>query len=179
MSKGIWERPAARLRSFGILAIVLLGAACSGPRNLEGGLDPVQVSRAVSEATALRASGGRVWCVPFARDASGIQLRGDAHTWWKQARGQYGRGKKPVVGSVISFSAGRTLTRGHIAVVSDIVSERVIKVHHANWHRDKVSLDMLVKDVSPRGDWSQVKVMTNPGAYGSTYPVDGFIYNRS
>lgn len=174
MSIDTQTRP-ARLRPFTILAVLLLVAACGGPRNMSGGLDPAQVSRAVSEATALRAAGGRVWCVPFARNASGIQIRGDAHTWWKQARGTYSRGKRPAVGSILSFSAQGKLPLGHIAVVSEVVSKREIRVHHANWHRNKVSLDMLVKDVSKRGNWSEVKVMTNPGAYGATYRTDGFI----
>ena len=28
-------------------------------------------------------------CVPYARDVSGIQIYGDAHTWWDQAQGRY------------------------------------------------------------------------------------------
>ncbi|MGC8159731.1 hypothetical protein ACP3WZ_24715, partial [Salmonella enterica] len=31
-------------------------------------------------------------CVPFARAASGIQIYGDAWTWWGQAAGRYRRG---------------------------------------------------------------------------------------
>ncbi|MCH7862397.1 MAG: CHAP domain-containing protein, partial [Proteobacteria bacterium] len=34
-------------------------------------------------------------CVPFARQASGIAIYGDAWTWWPSAKGQYGRGSKP------------------------------------------------------------------------------------
>src|SRR3982750_166961 len=32
-------------------------------------------------------------CVPFARAASGIQIYGDAWTWWSQAEGRYRRGQ--------------------------------------------------------------------------------------
>ena len=42
-------------------------------------------------------------CVPFARLISGIQIFGDAHTWWKQAVGKYDTGTTPVVGSVLVF----------------------------------------------------------------------------
>ena len=34
-------------------------------------------------------------CVPFARAASGIQIYGDAWTWWDQADGRYKRGTSP------------------------------------------------------------------------------------
>jgi hypothetical protein len=34
-------------------------------------------------------------CVPYARQVSGIQLYGDAHTWWDQAAGRYDRGFTP------------------------------------------------------------------------------------
>ena len=28
-------------------------------------------------------------CVPYARDVTGIDIYGDAHTWWQQAAGRY------------------------------------------------------------------------------------------
>lgn len=65
---------------------------------------------------------------------------------------------------------------GHVAVVSDIVSAREVVINHANWHRNRVSLEMSVKDVSENNDWTQVRVESNPGQYGKTYPVNGFIY---
>lgn len=39
-------------------------------------------------------------CVPYAREVSGIQIYGDAHTWWDQAEGKFKRGKRPKVGAV-------------------------------------------------------------------------------
>ena len=51
----------------------------------------------------------------------------------------------------------------------------MVRIDHANWHRNKISLGMGVIDVSENNDWSRVKVETNPGAYGSPYPVSGFI----
>ena len=35
-------------------------------------------------------------CVPFARAASGIQIYGDAWTWWDQAEGRYQIGRAHV-----------------------------------------------------------------------------------
>ena len=42
-------------------------------------------------------------CVPFARAASGIQLYGDAWTWWTAADGKYERGTKPREGAVLGM----------------------------------------------------------------------------
>ena len=65
---------------------------------------------------------------------------------------------------------------GHVAVVSEVVSPREIKVDHANWKRNKISLAMTVKDVSPRNDWSDVRLESQAGSFGSVYPINGFIY---
>ena len=75
----------------------------------------------------------------------------------------------------MAFSTSSKLSRGHLAVVSRRISDREIKIHHANWERNKVSLDMGVIDVSEAGDWSRVRVESQPGTYGGVYPVDGFI----
>lgn len=76
----------------------------------------------------------------------------------------------------MAFSGTSSLPMGHIAVVSDVVSPREIRVDHANWKRNQVSLKMAVIDVSDSNDWSAVRVESQPGAFGSTYPVNGFIY---
>ena len=65
---------------------------------------------------------------------------------------------------------------GHVAVVSEVVSEREIRVDHANWDRNKVSLKMDVIDVSDNNDWSAVRLKSQPSAFGSVYPIKGFIY---
>src|SRR4051812_16690880 len=70
-------------------------------------------------------------CVPFARAASGIQIYGDAWTWWAQADGRYERGHKPRVGAVIAFAKSDRLALGHVAVVSRIVDKRVLMITHA------------------------------------------------
>ena len=61
-------------------------------------------------------SEGRTECVPYARQVSGIQIYGDAHTWWAAAEGEYRRGNKPSVGAVMVFSKSSSLTRGHVAI---------------------------------------------------------------
>lgn len=122
-------------------------------------------------------------CVPFARQASGIQIFGDAWTWWSQAAGRYARGNLPKVGSVIVFKKTNQLRLGHVAVVSRVVEQRVLMLTHANWsrlngERGHAEQDVTLYDVSPGNDWSVVKVWyrdTN-GLGGSVYPVNGFIY---
>lgn len=161
-------------------AAIALSACGATPRMDEapqqfGGIDPVREAMALREAAALRAKGHRVWCVPFARNVSGIEIRGNAHTWWGKAKGTFDQSKEPVVGAVMSFRSTPSMPLGHVAVVSQIVSPDKILIDHANWHRDEISQDMAVIDVSGRGDWSAVRVETNPGAFGSTYPINGFI----
>lgn len=122
-------------------------------------------------------------CVPFARAASGIQIYGDAWTWWGQAEGRYARGSKPRVGAVFAFAKSPQLRLGHVAVVSRIVERRVIMVTHANWSRQNgkrghAERDVTLFDVSAAGDWSRVKVWYRDqnGLGSSVYPAHGFIY---
>ena len=124
-------------------------------------------------------------CVPFARAASGIQIWGDAWTWWSQAESKYQRGHVPEVGSVVAFAKSDSLQLGHVAVVSRVVEPRVLMVTHANWSRiggkrGQVEQDVTLFDVSERGDWTEVKVWyrDNTGLGGRSYPVHGFIYGR-
>lgn len=167
--------PASLKRLPVLCALILMSAACARS-SYDGGLDPERVTRAVQIATELRASGQKVWCVPFARNASGINLRGDAGTWWGQAPDHgYARDSRPKVGAVMAFSTSGRLPRGHIAVVSKVISDREILVDHANWHPSQVSLGMYVRDVSENNDWSAVRLESQPDALGSVYPVDGFI----
>jgi hypothetical protein len=120
---------------------------------------------------------GRLWCVPFARSVSGVSLKGNALTWWQQAKGRYERGNEPRIGAVMNFAPSRAMPKGHVAVVSKVISEREILVDHANWERNRISLDNLVVDVSDKGDWSVVRVANGAGTLGRTNPVFGFIYN--
>lgn len=133
------------------------------------------------------ASAGDAWqCVPFARMISGVQLFGDAWTWWGQAiSGKYPTGFAPASGAVLVFKPQGAMRLGHVSVVSKVVTERVIQVTHANWslldgHRGQVEENVTVVDVSSSGDWSQVKVWNDPSRdLGTTvYPTYGFIYAR-
>jgi surface antigen len=125
-------------------------------------------------------------CVTFARMFSGIQIFGDASTWWNKAAGAYSRGATPQAGSVLVFKPNGAMGKGHVAVVSQVLTDRIIQVTHANWsiiegNRGKVEKDVTVVDVSPKGDWSQVKVWYDPiRDLGSTvYPTYGFIYQKA
>lgn len=122
-------------------------------------------------------------CVPFARMISGIEIFGDARTWWTQASGKYDKGQTPKAGAVLCFKPTGGMRLGHVAVVNQVLTDRVIQITHANWSRiggarGQIERDVTVIDVSPKGDWSQVKVWYDPiGDLGSTtYPVYGFIY---
>ncbi|MBL8554462.1 MAG: CHAP domain-containing protein [Phenylobacterium sp.] len=122
-------------------------------------------------------------CVPFARLISGIQIFGDAWTWWQQAAGKYETGFSPKAGAVLCFKPTQRMRLGHVAVVSQVLTDRVIQITHANWSpiegsRGKVEKDVTIIDVSPQGDWSEVKVWYDPNRDlgGSTYATHGFIY---
>lgn len=116
-------------------------------------------------------------CAPFARQVSGIQLYGDAASWWDQADGRYERGSDPVEGGVLVFRRSGRLPFGHVSVVARRVSDREIRVTQANWVHRRVTRDEPVRDVSPNNDWSRVKVWWAPSnTLGSTeYPTYGFI----
>jgi surface antigen len=132
----------------------------------------------------LGASAESYWqCVPFARLMSGIQIFGDARTWWQQAAGRYQTGFTPKAGAVLCFRPTGRMRLGHVAVVSQVLTDRIIQITHANWSiiegtRGQVEQNVTVIDVSPAGDWSEVKVWYDPsrGLGSSTYPTYGFIY---
>src|SRR5260221_43754 len=57
-------------------------------------------------------------CVPFARMISGIEIFGDAWTWWQKAAGRYSQGFTPKAGAVLVFRPNGVMNKGHVAVVS-------------------------------------------------------------
>ena len=119
-------------------------------------------------------------CAPYAREISGIQIRGNANTWWSQAAGRYERGQAPKEGAVLAFEATRRMRVGHVAMVSKVVSEREVLLTHANWsRRGGIERDVRAVDVSAANDWSMVKVWYGPqhGLGTSAYPARGFIYS--
>ena len=144
-------------------------------------LAALALATAPAQATSLLDYVGE--CVPFARAASGIQIYGDAWTWWDQAEGHYRRGYAPKVGAVIVFARSARLPLGHVAVISRVVTSRVVMVTHANWsriagERGHAEQDVTLTDMSPDGDWSAVRVWYRDmdGLGSTTYPVYGFIY---
>ncbi len=147
-------------------------------------LGSLAVAVVVSLAPTAGAMADTYWqCVPFARLMSGIQIFGDAYTWWQQAVGHYETGFTPRAGAVLCFKPTQRMRLGHVAVVSQVLTERIIQITHANWSpiegsRGKIEKDVTLVDVSPHGDWSAVKVWYDPSRDlgGSTYPTYGFIY---
>ncbi len=118
-------------------------------------------------------------CVPFARAMSGIEIYGDAHTWWVQAEGKFPRSNLPAAGSVLVLRGYATANRGHVAVVREVVSEREILVDQANWMNEgEITRRVPVMDVSPANDWSQVRVYWLPTRSMGVrvYEVQGFIH---
>jgi hypothetical protein len=126
-------------------------------------------------------SSRRIYCVEYARLASGISIFGDARTWWDQARLSYAQATNPTPGAVMVFDTRKKMALGHVAVVKRVVSSREVIVDHANWGRDgKIYLNAPVVDVSENNDWSRVRVWnTRAGTMGnSTYSIRGFISQR-
>jgi hypothetical protein len=156
---------------WGVLLLLLAG--CAGePAPAAGG---AQVALLPPPTKPLQ-------CVPYARQISGIDLRGDAWTWWGQADGHYARGKKPRIGAVLVFTRTSRLPLGHVSVVTKVVDSREILVTHANWGssavtRGKVMDNVRIVDISPGNDWSELRVWNDAlAAFGQVYPARGFIY---
>ena len=143
---------------------------------------------------AARRGGGRVEqsgrgsgisCVPYARQATGMAISGNGRDWWHNAAGLYDRSNRPEVGSVMAFPGSGGMRSGHVAVVERLVSDREVLIHHANWggpgiRRGSIMRGVSVIDVSPRNDWTQVRVQVghSAGNHGRVFPVYGFIHNR-
>ena len=125
-------------------------------------------------------------CAAFARVFSGIQIFGDAWTWWEKATGHYLKGDTPQAGAVLVFKPQGQMRLGHVAVVSQVLTDRIIQVTHANWSpidggRGKIEQNVTVVDVSPTGDWTQVKVWYDPlrDLGTTTYSTYGFVYRTA
>lgn len=129
--------------------------------------------------------GGGISCVPYARQATGMDISGNGRDWWHNAAGLYARGNRPEVGSVMAFPGSGGMRSGHVAVVERVISSREVHIHHANWggpgiRRGSIMRSVSVIDASPNNDWTQVRVQVGHSAenYGRPYPVYGFIHNR-
>lgn len=120
-----------------------------------------------------------LWCVPYARRVSHIEIKGDAFLWWARAAGRYARGHRPEDGAVLNFRPTHRMPLGHVAVVVKVINSREILVDQANWVPDTVTRDVPVIDVSPDNNWSEVKVSVGNGRFGMIYPTYGFIYRQA
>jgi len=173
-------------RHVGRLAALLLLAGCATPPKPVPEAVSVPVPPPLQQPTTqlallqtYRVSPGiGTQCVPYARARSGIKIFGDAYTWWNTAAGQYARGNLPLVGSVLVLSKTKRLRRGHVGVVTAIVSEREIRLDHANWQPGAIITNMAVMDVSPANDWTQLRFWNKDARmWGAVYPASGFVYN--
>ncbi len=153
------------------LALLLPLAGCATP--------PVQQASVVSPS-----GDRRLFCVPYARERSGVRLSGNGHEWWDAALGRYARGQRPEAGAVLVFRQTSRLVDGHVAVVSRVVSAREIRVDHANWDSRRgggpIRLDQQVVDVSAGNDWTAVRVWYPAGGLLgiTTFPTAGFVLPR-
>ena len=124
-------------------------------------------------------------CVPYARERSGVQIYGDARTWWDQADGPLQARQPPTRrrGDGVSPArqhAPRPCRRGR-----RVIDSRTVLLDHANWspidgRRGQIERGVKAVDVSPANDWSEVRVWYAPlQDLGTTaWPVAGFIYNE-
>jgi len=117
-------------------------------------------------------------CVAYARALTGVQIDGNAGTWWSHAAGRYERGQSPKIGAILAFKAYGRMRSGHVAVVSGVVNPREILLDHANWVRGRVTTAMLAVDTSPGNDWTSVRVVAARGQISGARdnPTFGFIY---
>ena len=165
---------------FGTLCLSLTACGTSNEwqRNSYGGVGQATLASARVADPKIVSSSRRVQCVPYARRISGVNLRGDAWTWWQSAKGRYERSTRPSVGSIIVLDRSDRLRHGHIAMVTKVVNSREVLVEHANWlNKGRIHKEQPVLDVSKNNDWSAVRVWYTPGAQlgARTYLVAGFI----
>lgn len=174
----------ARALCFGLTALALAACATTPAPISAGGRipghpeaerlpDPDGALPQVTDRTA------NLQCVPFARQVSGVEIYGNANTWWAQAAGRYPRSNSPAFGSVFVIHGFSTSAQGHVSVVTQIESSRLIRVDHANWlNGGEISRGVPVLDVSPNNDWTEVRVWHIPGDHwgGRIYRADGFIH---
>ncbi len=165
---------AHRLAAATLLAFCVAGCASDE----EYGRSSFALPAPVTEGTRVETPAHPLECVPYARARSGVQLYGNAGNWWGSAEGRYARNQTPLLGSVMVLTGYAGPGRGHVGVVSRLVSAREIRIDHANWLGDgAIYLADPVADVSPDNRWTEVRVW-NPRSrsWGTrTYLVEGFI----
>jgi hypothetical protein len=123
-------------------------------------------------------------CVLFARDFTGVHLRGDAYAWWDAAEGVYPRSDVPHADTILVLKSTSQLHLGHVGVVKKVVGPRELLLTHANWGSDDPTRRVVhdstaVVDVSPDNNWSEVRFWNAPShAFGKVYAAYGFIYPK-
>lgn len=174
------------MRVYHRVIILGLAAACITPAQAHTAIDSAFVEPSASgdsnagSALVISKGPGKLECVPYARTTSGIQIYGDAHTWWTQAKDRYATGHAPRVGAVMAVRPFNNSRLGHVATVSRIVDSRTILLSHANWSvPGEIERNVTALDVSPDNDWTQVRIWYGPsrGLGNTHWPVSGFIYN--
>jgi len=128
-------------------AILLAAAAAAGftaaptdadaltPLSMDFAIDPAAVEEPSSHSTLAPSaferapdiafepiarvtnSRARLQCVPFARRESGVEIYGNANTWWRQAQDRYETAQAPTEGAVLVLHGYANANRGHVAVV--------------------------------------------------------------
>jgi hypothetical protein len=139
---------------------------------------PPRLPAAVAAAPSVETPLHRLFCVEYARMRSGVAVFGDAKHWWDRAKNVYARVSRPVEEAVMVFAGSKRLKRGHVAVVTTIVSPRQIIVDQANWqNHGEIDHATPVLDVSRANDWSKVRVWDiRSGTFGRhVYAISGFI----
>jgi hypothetical protein len=164
------------------LGLGLAAAGCAGTSDTFGSNQRGWPKFPETAGTRIETPSHPFECVPYARLRSGVRLFGNAGSWWTQAEGRYRRSRTPVSGSVLVLTGYAGPGRGHLAVVSRLVSAREIRLDHANWLGDgAIYLNDPAVDVSPENDWSEVRVWNaRTHAWGiKTYLVLGFVGPRA
>jgi hypothetical protein len=173
-----------------VLAVAALISACATthksatygaptPRTATASHAPSNVPAFTGMEPRVVATKKPLQCVPYARRETGVEIYGNANTWWAKAAGKYRRDRTPAPGTVMAFRGSPENPHGHVAVVREVRSSRILIVDHANWlGRGEVTVATPIIDISPRNDWSQVRVWFIPGdQWGArTFKIAGFIY---
>jgi surface antigen len=139
---------------------------------------PADTDTQASDAPSVEWPLKHLYCVEYARLRSGLAIFGDAKEWWGRARHLYSEFARPAAEAVMVFAGSSRIVHGHVAVVTEIVSPREIRVDHANWqNRGEIDRNMPVLDVSRANDWSRVRVWdVHSGQFGAhVYAIKGFI----
>jgi surface antigen len=121
-------------------------------------------------------------CVQYVKSSSNFDLTGNAWTWWQHAAGIYERGNVPRAGAVLVFERTRSMSAGHVALVSRVIDDDTVLIDHANWSAigggdGRVRRGVPAVDCSLHHDWSAVCVWNAEfRSFGHPYATAGFIY---